>query len=338
MTQTHLGYVNVVEPREHGGVLNFDVAERFSEDFAKPTVFRGLAPISERLSRRAFFEEIDPEMMLQWRVKTGDEAVSMRSEDGRSDYNYVTGRVGTGREFLDDLFEHERDVYSHLGTISSGYADPYPWGKEAFALVKREVFGAGWFRIEDWEITGHMFMGRSNQDYGEPARGAVGSDWHVFPTLNVFVMIAGTKKWMTRPPAPGDQYRHYDLMFETSSGREAPGGDFESDVFHLEPGDVLLNPPFEWHKVLNARGYSLGAAFRVIDRAYLARLAERRNLDIRKIDRDGDARPGTEELAHFLTSISYASRHPQRAQMILNDLEYAYLRKGRTDAVHIGHQ
>lgn len=338
MDRIRYGFVNIVEEARHGGVLSFDTAERFSEDFAKPTVFRRLVPISKRLSQRSFFEQVDPALHLQWRVKQGDDPVSMRSADGKSDYNYVTGRVGPGREFLDDIFERKLDVYSHLGTISSGYADPYPWGKEAFNLVRDEVFRGDWFRIASWEITGHMFLGHSNQDFGEPITGAVGSDWHMFPTLNVFVMIAGQKKWITRPPQRGDQYRHFDLMFETSSGREAPGGDFEADVFYLEPGDVLLNPPFEWHKVLNASGYTLGAAFRVIDNAYLAQLRGRRNLDLRKVNREGNDRAQTEELAHFLTSLSYASRDPVRAQMMLNDLEYVYLRKGRSESVHIGHQ
>ncbi len=337
-SQIRYGYINVVEPTEHKGELTLDGVERYTESFAKPALFRRLVPIAETLSQRAFFDRIDSEKTLQWRVKTGDQPVSMRSEDGQSDYNYVNGRVGTGRQFLDDIFERRLDVYSHLGTISSGYNDPYEWGKDAFNLVKQEVFSNAWFGIDAWEVTGHMFLGYSTQEYGEPARGAVGSDWHIFPTLNIFVMIAGTKKWRTRPPELGDQMRHYDLMFSTSSGREAPGGDFESDVVYVEPGDVLINPPFEWHKVLNARGLSIGAAFRVIDTAYLDRLKSRRNLDFSKIDRQGRSVADTEELAHFLTSINYASRHLNRAQMILNDVEYAYLRARGGNDVHIGHQ
>ncbi|MDF5855080.1 hypothetical protein P4209_20040 [Pseudomonas aeruginosa] len=215
------GYINVVEPSEHQGGLSRDNAERFTENFSKPALLRKLAPISERLAQRAFFDEVGADKTLQWRVKAGEAPVSMRAEDGTSDYNYVTGRVGTGREFLDDIFERKLDVYSHLGTISSSYNDPYPWGKDAFNQVKREVFGSSWFDVDGWQVTGHMFLGHSTQEYGEPARGAVGSDWHIFPTLNIFVMIAGTKKWSTRPPQLGDQFRDYHLLFETSSGREA---------------------------------------------------------------------------------------------------------------------
>ncbi|MBN3817391.1 hypothetical protein G3N57_12585 [Paraburkholderia sp. Se-20369] len=332
------GYVNVVDRATHGGRLTRDAAERFTDGFSRPALFRQLVDIDERLATRSFYDAVGSEKTLQWRVKQGDAPVSMRGENGKSDYNYVTGRVGTGSEFLDDIFENQRDVYSHLGTISSGYSDPYEWGKIAFNRVKEAIFANPWFAVDSWKVSGHMFLGHSTQDFGEPARGAVGSDWHMFPTLNVFVMIAGTKKWTSRPPQIGDQFRDYDKMFATSSGREAPNGDFEGDVLYLEPGDVLLNPPFEWHKVLNAKGLSIGAAFRVIDTDYLATLDSRPSLDTTRIafSQAGD---DTEELAHFLTSINYASRHLNRAQMLLNDLEYVYLRrKGHSESVHIGHQ
>lgn len=333
------GYINIVEPAVHGGVLTRDSVERFTEGFTKPVVLRNLVPISDNLPTRAFFDQVDPDKPVQWRVKSGDAAVSMRSPEGKSDYNYVTGKVGPGREFLDDIFVHKLDVYSHLGTVSSGYNDPYPWGKDAFNLVKQEIFRRPWFDVDGWKITGHMFLGNSNAEYGEPGRGAVGSDWHMFPTLNIFVMIGGTKKWSTRPPQLGDQYRDFELMFSTSSGREGPAKDYESDIVYLRPGDALINPPFEWHKVLNGRGFTLGAAFRVIDMRYVDLLRQRKHLDQDKVAGLAQANADTEELAHFLTSISYASRHFNRAQMLLNDLEYAYLRKrGSVDSVQIGHE
>jgi hypothetical protein len=156
----------------------------------------------------------------------------------------------------------------------------------------------------------------------------------MFPTLNIFVMIAGRKKWYTCPPQPGDQLRDYQKLFPTSSGREAAGDDLESDIVYIEPGDVLLNPPFEWHKVLNDVGFTLGGAFRVIDTDYIAALGTRGNLDASRVDVEND-----EEMAHFMTSLNYASRHITRAQMMLNDIEYAYLRKkAPRQTIEIGHQ
>ena len=110
-------------------------------------------------------------------------------------------------------------------------------------------------------------------------------------------------------------------MFSTSSGRDAPGGEFDHDAFYLDPGDVLLNPPYEWHKVLNARGLSLGGAFRVIDTNYIARLAKRPAI-LANLPTFGEELP--EAVAHLLTSLRYASLHLNRAQMMLNDSEHVY--------------
>lgn len=319
-TPTHR-FINVVDEKDHGRELTKETVFRYTENFAKPAVFRSMVDIDPELHTREFYE-VDLDKTLQWRRKQGAQAVSLRSEEGKADYNYVSGKVGTGAEFLDDIFEHRLDVYSHLGTISSGYNDPYEWGKVAFNRVKEKIFESGWFKIDTWRRTGHMFFGYSSQKYGEPKHGAVGSDWHMFPTLNVFVMIAGRKKWMTCPPASEEQLGGYSRMFPTSSGREAPGAEFDHDTVYLDPGDVLINMPFEWHKVLNDEGLSLGGAFRIIDTAYIHDLAQRPSL--------AESMPGLEqeipeELAHLLTSARYASLNLRRAQMLLNDVEYAYL-------------
>lgn len=327
------GYVNIVPPSTHLGYLTLQKIQDHSEGFSKPALFKHMIEIDEKFSTRKFYERVDPNKTLQWRVKSADSEVGIRSKDGASDYNYVTGKVGTGSEFLDDIFVRRLDVYSHLGTISSGFDDPYEWGKDAFRLVRDEILREGWFNVPEWRITGHMFLGNSTQEFGEPRHGAVGSDWHMFPTLNIFVMIAGRKKWTTRPPMIGEQFCEYDRLFPTSSGREAAGVEFDGDTIYIEPGDVLLNPPFEWHKVLNDIGFTLGAAFRIIDVDYLSRIRSRKNLDLLKAD------PAThEEMAHFVTSANYASRHLNRAQMLLNDVEYLCLRK-RVEAnpVRIGH-
>ncbi|MFL6622530.1 MAG: hypothetical protein ACJ8NR_07925 [Sulfurifustis sp.] len=315
-------YVNVVDERDHGGELTLQAVKQYTENFTKPAVFRKMVDISPRLTTREFYEAIDPDKTLQWRRKQGDAAATMRTPDGKTDYNYVIGQVGRASEFLDDIFERRLDVYSHLGTISAGYKDPYEWGKSAFLRVREEIFRTHWFRIDTWQATGHMFFGYSNHEYGEPVRGAVGSDWHMFPTLNVFVMIAGTKKWMTRPPRLLEQLEGESRMFSTSSGREAPGETFgDYDTVFLTPGDVLLNLPYEWHKVLNARGLSLGGAFRIVDTEYIAALGRRPTVRA-KLPNFGAEVP--DDVGHLLTSLKYASFHLNRAQMMLNDAEHVY--------------
>jgi hypothetical protein len=322
MSNAMYRYINVVEESSHGRELTMAAVRRYTENFTKPAVFRNMVDIDPKVRTRAFYDQIDPNETVQWRRKNGDAPATMRTKDGRTDYNYVIGEIGKGAEFLDDLFERRLDVYSHLGTISAGYRDPHEWGKTAFARVKEEIFRTGWFKVNAWQTTGHMFFGHSNQEYGEPIRGAVGSDWHMFPTLNVFVMIAGKKKWMTRPPRLLEQLEGDGRMFSTSSGREAPGDEFDDyDTVYLEPGDVLLNLPYEWHKVLNASGLSLGGAFRIIDTAYIAHLAQRPTV-VANLPSFADE--VTEDVAHLLTSLKYASFHLNRAQMMLNDGEHVY--------------
>ena len=312
-------YINVISETEHENVITIEKLKKYSENFTKPVLLKGLVEIDKKLLTRNFYEEIDKNENLQWRVKDSKTKVTMRGENGESDYNYVTGKVGSGREFLDDIYINKLDVYSHLGTISSGFKDEYQWGKTAFNKVKKEIFKKNWLNIPNWSITGHMFFGHSNEEFGEPKNGAVGSDWHMFPTLNIFVMISGQKKWYTRPPGKGDQFKDYDKLFSTSSGRENSGGNYNSDIVYVDSGDVLFNLPFEWHKVLNNKGLSIGAAFRVIDNTYIDELLLRKNAD-----------PViSEELAHFMTSLSYSSHHINRAQMMLNDLEFSYIKPSK---------
>ena len=126
---------------------------------------------------------------------------------------------------------------------------------------------------------------------------------------------------MTRPPEPEEHLGTYENMFPTSSGREAPGRDFEKDTIFLDPGDVLLNMPYEWHKVLNACGLSLGAAFRIIDTDYLKHLATRQAISEQLPNFETDM---AEDVAHLLSSLRYASLDVRRAGMMLNELEYAH--------------
>ena len=321
MSNVPYRYISVVEKNEHGQALTLQTVRKYSHQFSRPVVFRSMVDIDPGLSTRAFYEEIDPDLTVQWRRKKGTAPATLRTPDGKTDYNYVIGEVGTGSEFLEDIFERKLDVYSHLGTISAGYKDPYEWGKVAFRKVRESIFRTGWFQVEGWQTTGHMFFGYGNDDFGEPIQGAVGSDWHMFPTLNVFVMVAGRKRWMTRPPELQEQLVGEDRMFSTSSGREAPGEDFDHDTVELDPGDVLVNMPYEWHKVLNAKGLSIGGAFRIIDRGYVAQLGRRRSLSSIL---PSFAEEVPEDVAHLLTSLKYASFHLNRAQMMLNDAEHVY--------------
>ena len=310
-------YINIVEADEHHQLLTRELLESCSNYYSKPVLFRKLVPLNGAAQTRDFLE-VDTDQSLLWREKTDDSAVRFRDQSGKTDYNYVTGREGTAADYLDEIFKHNKDVYAHLGKVSSGFSElhKHQWGSSIFSHLRSQVFGENWFDIPDWELSGHCFIGNNTEMFAEPGKGAPGSDWHMFPTVNVFVMIAGMKQWMTRPPREGDQFKRQEELVFPSGGREGPVEDREYDTVYLESGDVLFNVPYEWHKVLNAQGPSVGAAFRVIDRPYIDQLraypAVSANLKLRNIN---------DEYAHLATSLKYASYDPVRMAMSLNTAE-----------------
>ena len=322
-------YINIVEADEHKNLLTRELLESCTHHFSKPVLFKKLVPLSDRVQTREFLE-VELDQKLLWREKEADSAVAFRNKDGKTDYNYVSGREGNAGEYLDAIFEEHKDVYAHLGKVSSGFTDlhKHPWGSTLFEHLKQEVFRQDWFQVPGWELSGHCFLGNNTETFAEPSTGAPGSDWHMFPTLNLFVMLAGQKKWMTRPPLPGDQHRNQEELVFPTGGREGPVEDREFDTVYVEPGDVLFNVPYEWHKVLNARGWSLGAAFRVIDAAYIERLLEfpavKANLKLKNLN---------EEFGHMATSLHYASHDPVRMQMSLNTAEMMVCTAARFDVL-----
>ncbi|MGI9519776.1 MAG: hypothetical protein ACR2NP_22165 [Pirellulaceae bacterium] len=310
-------FINIVERDEHNNELTLELLESCTKNFSKPVLFRQMAQLPENATTREFLEVKTDEKLL-WREKTSDEAVAFRNKEGKTDYNYVSGCEGTAAEYLDEIFVNNKDVYAHLGKVSSGFADlhKFPWGVTIFNHLREQVFANEWFKVPGWELSGHSFLGTNTEMFADPNKGAPGSDWHMFPTLNLFVMIAGQKRWMTRPPMQGDQFKHPEELVFASGGRENPVEERDFDTLYLESGDVLFNVPYEWHKVLNAQGPSCGAAFRVIDRPYVDDLIAsppvKVNIKLREIN---------EEYSHMLTSLKYASLDPVRMAMSLNTAE-----------------
>lgn len=321
------GYFNIVEPDAHQGKLSYDFLKSSSNNFSKPVVFRQLAKFESAVTTREFCEVAVDEKLL-WREKGADEGVAFRNKEGKTDYNYVSGQEGTATDYLNQIFDANKDVYAHLGKVSSGFSelDKHPWGNTFFNHVREEAFRSNWFDVPNWELSGHCFLGNNTEMFAEPSSGAPGSDWHMFPTVNLFVMMSGVKKWMTHPPEAGDAFKNQEELVFPTGGRECPTEEPPYDTVYLESGDVLFNVPYEWHKVTNAQGPSLGAAFRVIDRSYIDQLmtypAVKANLKLRKM---------SEEYAHLATSIHMAANDPNRMQMVLNSAELMVCTAARFD-------
>jgi hypothetical protein len=333
------GYINVITPDVHKNHLTERVMRECSEQYSKPVLFKRVVDLSERAMERPFYE-VNLDERLSWREQRDIRPVGFRDKASEKiTYEYASGQVGTAREFLDKIFVERANVYSHLGYISVGFNEMYtlPWGRTFFNHLRQEVFRAPWFAVDEWKLTGHCFLGQTKADFGSPEKGFPGSDWHMFCTLNVFVMVAGLKKWMTCPPSLGEQFERPEELLGATGGREAPRSVY--DTVWVEPGDVLINVPYEWHCIHNRRGLSCGVAYRVIDwndlrsPAWSLRFRKLQGISEQRIElarkRFQDPPPvlsdRVDEFAHFLTSARYASLDPRRMAMLLNWVEMAVL-------------
>ena len=124
-------------------------------------------------------------------------------------------------------------------------------------------------------------------------RGPSGSFWHCAGGLNLFCMLAGTKKWtfidpgespfllpLTDGPGRSSYYRSghgasSDLFddylallgseVERDAARERVFARATRYEVELDPGDVLLSPPWWWHDVRNTSEDTIGLATRWLD-------------------------------------------------------------------------
>ena len=115
-------YICVVEADEHRNVLDLDLLQVSSKNFTRPVVFRKMVPLGSQVTTREFLE-VDDDQQLLWREKTGDQGVAFRDQEGKTDYNYVSGVEGSAKEYLDQIFIEKKDVYAHLGKVSSGFKE-----------------------------------------------------------------------------------------------------------------------------------------------------------------------------------------------------------------------
>ena len=104
---------------------------------------------------------------------------------------------------------------------------------------------------------------------------ATGSPLHCANTWNFFLMIDGTKKWTFIDPAHSE-FVHAaltgNMVYGISESLSFPRAvDFEKHPMFrycprstvlLEPGDVLLNPPWWWHAIENLSPSSVGVSTR----------------------------------------------------------------------------
>jgi hypothetical protein len=330
------GFISVVPPSQHGGVMTMDRVERDTQGFRRPVLYKAMAPVVPELATRAFFEGLgrgDGDTVVWTQHTPGTGRWPMPFEDAKQ---------GASSEFLACLFDAPTNVYTTIGSMAPYGTDASSdWASAAFRKVRDALVRPSWFRIDPWRTGGQAFIGYTSADFGEIAEGYPGSDWHSICTLNMFVMAAGIKRWMTCPPIPSAMPP--DLVRPVSGGREwyTQAGPRRFDAVHVEPGDVLVNPPYEWHKIINARGFTCGLALRIVDVGYCHRLVEQglplvaREVGIdpalaAKVGEELEEAAAAERSEgfgdlHNLTSASYAARDPARAAYLAYVIEHGAL-------------
>lgn len=335
LDETENGFITVLTREEHGGVLTLDLLEESTERFSKVAVFKDLVPLPDNICQRDFYDDIDPDQATVWRKQRPGVGVDMADR-----YDYVTGEEGPAREFVEQVFSGDTGTYAFLGPMAYGLAESNggpSWGSKLFRKVKDEIFRTPWMQIERWRMTGQAFFGSCTEQFGEVSDGHPGSDWHSAASLNLFVMVGGIRKWMSFPPVADEQLGKKATRIEGAL-RVDPADASTYDTVYLRPGDVLFNPPFEWHKVLNGAGFTCGLAFRLKDIAHGFQLFEhhlagagleiganeeavegaRRYLSQLLVANDLEGEDGA---IHLLTSAMYASLDPRRAKMLLGIIE-----------------
>lgn len=112
----------------------------------------------------------------------------------------------------------------------------------------------------------------------------MGSDMHAAMGTNVFRQIVGRKKWWLVPMSetafvypslnPNGFSAHALTFIGKGDEEQSPWlGKLNRWEVTLDPGDVLLNPPWVWHGVMNAEGGESGLTVGVPTRYSIARMA-----------------------------------------------------------------
>ena len=249
--------------QDHGGVLNREAVERFT-DGNMPEAGRLFGAWSR--SRRTWpaatisNEGVSGEA-VQWRARAERPPQPWRSKDGKADYNYVpSGTVGNRQEFMDDIFvpPARRVSAPRQQILRRLQGNPYPfWARSAYRRgVKEAIFRTGWFQVEGGSRREHICSSATAaRTTARPAAGAVGSGLpQCFPRSNVFRHDAGPQA-LDDPPDPpsGRQLGSYEHSSRPAAvAPKRRGGDFRQTTIRCisEPrGRHCFKPsPNEWHK------------------------------------------------------------------------------------------
>ena len=172
-------------------------------------------------------------------------------QDGNGSYTW---------EKLWSMMKEGKNVYGSFGTgTSNGGID---FGSDcmnnsiysrSIMKMRNEFLPDGMFKKQ--EYPGHLIFGCSEEM-------KVSSNWHNAIDANLLFQLHGNKEWYTLENLPEDfapytVYSHSNGVTSKVSRlkKGEPDLDRLSEIFPqaahitLQPGDMLINPPFSWHAI-----------------------------------------------------------------------------------------
>jgi hypothetical protein len=246
------------EPREpeplpsvHASEVNAKIFAEMTDRYRRPLVIRGL--LADARSTRHW----TPDYFIE---HCGDSAYPVmsdcREEDPRTKQSQM--EVVTIRDLAGSIKAGNPD-YRYMNNLTRIFVD-HPVLARDLELDRLLVLFENAGSDEVFDVL-NMFMG---------GRGT-GCNLHCAFAGNFFNMIAGRKEWLLLSPEltpyllplPGKPFIYSDAYFDP--GDEELGRftrNLPSYRVVLEPGDVLYNAPWWWHRVSNPDGFTVGCAVR----------------------------------------------------------------------------
>lgn len=119
-------------------------------------------------------------------------------------------------------------------------------------------------------IAYQMIIGKSTAEFSKQS---TGSDWHCAGGNNWFIQVAGKKYWEFIEP----RYSPYMAPLKGGAFNMWTGNKHMADIqthiprrsVTLQTGDLLYNPDWTWHKIINHGGLSIGVPAREVNGTYL---------------------------------------------------------------------
>ena len=235
--------VTLDAPLENG-FTEKDLRE-WSLNFSRPTVVRGLftPPKLDSLESCEYF--LPKKTKLFANVgKVG------HFQDGNGSYTW---------EKLWSIMKSGRNVYGSFGTgTSNGGVDlgstcmNNSIFSRSIMKMRGDFLPDGMFKKQ--EYPGHLIFGCSEEM-------KVSSNWHNAIDANLLFQLYGNKEWYTCENLPEEftpftVYSHANSVTSAKSKfRTEPNQAKLLDIFPqaahltLQPGDMLINPPFSWHAI-----------------------------------------------------------------------------------------